>query len=63
MPTTPMRLWPPHGPGPVWPWQPPASCFPENGVGLASLVDVYKWCVPGVHRGVPSWTPLGNASP
>ncbi len=42
-----------HGPGSVWPCKPPASCFPENGLGLASLVDVYKWCGPGVHRGVP----------
>jgi hypothetical protein len=26
----------------LWPWEPPASCIPENGLGLASLVDVYK---------------------
>jgi hypothetical protein len=40
--------------GVLWPREPPAPCFPENGLGLASLVDVYKWCVLGVHLGVHS---------
>ncbi|HYO53822.1 hypothetical protein [Archangium sp.] len=28
-------------PGPVWPWESPEACIPENGLGLGSLVDVY----------------------
>jgi hypothetical protein len=47
-----------RGPGAIAPWEPPGSCTPENGVGLGSLVDVYKWCVPGVHRGVHEVSPL-----
>jgi hypothetical protein len=41
-------------PGPVWPRKPPGACIPENGSGLGSLVDVYKWCRPCVHRRVHS---------
>jgi hypothetical protein len=38
-----------HGPGLVEAWKPPGACIPENGSGLGSLVDVYKWCVLGAY--------------